>query len=154
MGDRGSPKSWPLKSTVLAYRFWLQLVRFLISVICMNKKSQCSVVTTLWAGPSKVQIPLGARDFSLLRKSRQSLVPTHPPVQWVLGSFPGVKQPGNEVNQSPPFRPCMALTWKTLSYVYKWVYVGNIMLNNDNFIFPQYDRSEFITWMIHMRYLQ
>jgi len=33
-------------------------------------------------------------------------------------------------------------------------YVGNIMLSIDNFIFPQYSQSEFITWVTYMRYLQ
>jgi hypothetical protein len=52
MGDRESPKSCPLKATVLACHFWLQLVRFVISVICMNKKSWVSVTTTPWARQS------------------------------------------------------------------------------------------------------
>jgi len=38
-----------------------------------------------------------------LHVSRMSLGPIHPPVQWV--SFPGIKQPGCEVNYSPQANP-------------------------------------------------
>jgi len=78
---------------MLVYHFWLQLVRFLISVIHMDKKSQGIIATALRAGQSEVRIPLGARDFSLLQKSRQSLAPTRgkrlfcsPKVQTVPGA--------------------------------------------------------------------
>jgi len=48
--------------------------------------------TRLQVGQSKVQIPAGVRDFSLLPKtSRQALEPYHLPSQWVLGFFPGGK---------------------------------------------------------------
>ena len=95
MGDHESPKSWPL--LYLAYHLRLQLVRFVISVICMNKKSRGSVATMLGDRRSEVRIPPGTRDFLFSIMSRQSLVPTQP-LQWVLSSFPGVKQPGNGVS--------------------------------------------------------
>ena len=40
------------------------------------------------------------RDFT--HPSRPDLRPTHPPVQWVPGLFPGVKRLGCGVDHSPP----------------------------------------------------
>ena len=40
------------------------------------------------------------RDFPHL--SRPALRPTQPPIQWVKGSFPGVKRPGRGVDHPPP----------------------------------------------------
>ena len=40
------------------------------------------------------------RDFQ--HPSRLALGPTQPPVQWVPGSFPGVKQSGRGADHPPP----------------------------------------------------
>ena len=86
---------------MLVYHFWLQLVRFLISVIHMDKKSQGIIATALRAGQSEVRIPLGARDFSLLQIVRTGSG-AHPASYTMgTGSFPGVKRPGRGVDQPP-----------------------------------------------------
>jgi len=43
--------------------------------------------------------PGGGRDFP--HPSRPALRPTKPPIQWVLGFFPGVKRPGRGVDHPP-----------------------------------------------------
>jgi len=48
-----------------------------------------SVVNTAWAGRCGVRIPLKKTLFS--KTSRPVLGPTQPPVQWVVGFFPGDK---------------------------------------------------------------
>jgi hypothetical protein len=40
------------------------------------------------------------RDFS--HRSRTTLGPTQPPVQWVPGFTPGVKRPGRGADHPPP----------------------------------------------------
>jgi len=47
------------------------------------------------ASPYGVRIPAEVRDFSFFSKtSRSALGPTRPPVQWVLGFYPGGKAAG------------------------------------------------------------
>jgi hypothetical protein len=40
--------------------------------------------------------------FLLSKTSRPVLGPNQPPIQWVPGSFPGVKQPDHQVDHSAP----------------------------------------------------
>ena len=40
------------------------------------------------------------RDFP--HPSRPALGPTQPPIQWVLGLFPGLKWPGRGIDHPPP----------------------------------------------------
>jgi len=62
--------------------------------------SSVSIVNMLWA---VFQFPVGAGIFSLFTTSRQALVHTQPPIQWVLGShFPWVKWSGHQADHSPP----------------------------------------------------
>jgi len=42
------------------------------------------------------------RDFSLLQNVQSGWGSNHPPMQWALPFFPGVKPPGREVNHTPP----------------------------------------------------
>jgi hypothetical protein len=44
----------------------------------------------------------GKRFFCSPKTSRPALGSTQPPIQWVLGFFPGVNWTGHEVNHSPP----------------------------------------------------
>jgi hypothetical protein len=44
----------------------------------------------------------GQEIFLFFRMSRPAVLPSQPPIQWVLGFFPGVERPGREVNHSPP----------------------------------------------------
>jgi hypothetical protein len=44
--------------------------------------------------------PDGGRDFQ--HPSRPAVSPTQPPIQWVPGSFPGVKRPRRGVDHPPP----------------------------------------------------
>jgi hypothetical protein len=68
----------------------------------------------LWAGRSEVQIPVWARDFSLLENvqtcSRASLL-----FSGYWSSFPAVKQPGHEANYSPPSRTEVKSEWNYIS---------------------------------------
>ena len=45
----------------------------------------------------------GGRDFP--HPSRPALGPTQPPIQWVRGSFPGVKRPGRGLDHPPHLTP-------------------------------------------------
>ena len=60
--------------------------------LCLYAVASKNYETRLKVGQSKVQIPAGVRDFSLLPKtSRQALEPSNLPSQWVLGYFFGGK---------------------------------------------------------------
>jgi hypothetical protein len=50
-----------------------------------------------------VSNPSGGKNFHFSVSSRPTLGPTQPPIQWVPAALsPGVKQPGTEVDHSPP----------------------------------------------------
>jgi hypothetical protein len=50
-----------------------------------------------------VQIPVGARNFSLHHRVQTGPGPTQPPSQWVPGTpSVGASQPGREADHSPP----------------------------------------------------
>ena len=54
--------------------------------------------------------------FLLSKVSRQDLVPTQPPIQWILRKFPtGVQQPDCEAKQSPPSRAKIKNEWRYTS---------------------------------------
>jgi len=83
----------------------------------MNRKGQgrskCSVVgimTLVLLGRFAVQVPAGARDFSLHR-SVQTGSGSHPVRP---SSYPGVKLPVREVDHALPTSAFIALTWRTL----------------------------------------
>jgi len=72
-----------------------------------------SVATKLWAGRSGFRIPLGARDNSLLQKSRSDIWPTKYPISRVHRYFQGLKRPECHVGQS---RPCSSEVKNEWSY--------------------------------------
>jgi len=41
------------------------------------------------------------QKYVFSKSTRPALGPTLPPIQWVAGSFPGVKRPGRDVHHSP-----------------------------------------------------
>jgi len=60
-----------------------------------NRGSVVGIVTVLLTGRFGARIPVGVRDFPLLRNVETgSGTHTAPPVRWVLGSFTGAKRPG------------------------------------------------------------
>jgi hypothetical protein len=60
------------------------------------------IVTRPRVGRSWVGIPVGASDCSVIHAVMTDCE-AHPAYfQWVTASFPGVKRPGREANQSPP----------------------------------------------------
>jgi hypothetical protein len=73
---------------------------WVLSLMCLCLYVVVSKNYKLQVGQSKVQIPAGVRDFSLLRKtSRQVLEPSHLPSQSSLG----VKWPVHEIDHWPPY---------------------------------------------------
>ena len=63
---------------------------------------ELGVGSRLQDGRSRVRIPEEARSFPPKRPDRL-LRSTQPPMLWVTVIFPGIKRPGHEVNQSPPY---------------------------------------------------
>jgi len=54
---------------------------------------------------------------------RPALGPTQPPVQWVLGFYPGVKRPGHDVGHSSPSTAEVKGEWSyasTSPYMLSW----------------------------------
>jgi hypothetical protein len=49
--------------------------------------------------------PSRGKIFLYCIASRMAVGPTQPPIQWVLGASPGVKQLGHEADHSPLFNP-------------------------------------------------
>ena len=60
------------------------------------------VVTVLRVGESGFRISARAKHFSLWETSRQDLGTVQPPIQWLLGFFPGGKTAGAWTWQLPP----------------------------------------------------
>jgi hypothetical protein len=74
--------------------------------------------------------------FLFTTASRMALRPTQPPIQWVPGALSlGVKRPGREADNSPPFSAEVKNAWSytsTPQYVFMtWCLVKH----RDNFIF-------------------
>jgi hypothetical protein len=56
----------------------------------------------------------GLGIFLFTTVSRTALVPTKPPIQWVLGALSlGVKQPGHEADHSPPSSAKVKNAWSS-----------------------------------------
>ena len=66
----------------------------------MGRDSSVGIATSWTVRGSN---PNGGRDFP--HPSRPTLGPTRPPIQWVPGSFPGVKRPQRGVDH-PPASKC------------------------------------------------
>jgi len=56
------------------------------------------VISRLRSGRSGVRIPLRERSLIFFKTSRLPLESTQPHIQWVWGSFMGVKRPEPDVN--------------------------------------------------------
>jgi hypothetical protein len=59
--------------------------------IDMSWSGVVDIMTRLQAERFRVRNPVGARDFLFSKISRPALGPTQPPVQWILGFFPGAE---------------------------------------------------------------
>jgi hypothetical protein len=71
--------------------------------------------TRLWAAWPGVCIPAGARDFSLLQNAENGCG-AHPSFYSMgTGFFPGLKRPGSEVDQSPPYSAEVKNEWSYTS---------------------------------------
>jgi hypothetical protein len=77
-------------------------IYIIFGIIIINTSSVC-ILTRLWAGQLGFN-SLQRQGICLsTTASRPALRPTQPPIQCVLGTLsPGVKQPGCEVDHSPP----------------------------------------------------
>ena len=61
---------------------------------------------------SRLWIPVGARDMSLLQNAYPALRPTQPHIEWVPGILSrGMKRPERDVDQSHPFRAEIKSKW-------------------------------------------
>jgi hypothetical protein len=63
-----------------------------------NADSVIGILTILRAVRSGVRIRMGV---SSSKTSKPALRPTQPPIEWLLGLFPWLNQPGYEVNHLP-----------------------------------------------------
>jgi len=77
----------------------LRCFNFLCTYAVMGRDSSDGIVTRYGLDGSGIEYRWG-RDFP--HPSRPVLGPTQPTVQWVRGSFPGVKRPGRGVDHPPP----------------------------------------------------
>jgi len=84
------------KNTII--QLWSNILSFFIlKTTLLNKYGRSSAVRTVTmprTGRSGILIPVGAKNFSLLQKSRLDL--------WYRGTFPGVKRLGLYVNHLHP----------------------------------------------------
>jgi hypothetical protein len=88
--------SWHLYTDIISISVWKWVFGYLLAEKSSHSMYQLSNITSYcilgiesWWG----------RDFLCL--SRLALGPTQPPVQWVLGLFPGVKWPGCGIDNPP-----------------------------------------------------
>jgi hypothetical protein len=106
---------------------------FIIHVITKrNWRSLVIRVTRLQAGQivNHVLIHSKLRNFSLLQASRMSLVPTQPPIQWiVVDILPEVKRPEREANHSLPSNAEVKKEWSCVYTPKIWLHD----LQGDNF---------------------
>lgn len=94
--------------------FWLRFFHCLVLVI--NSWDSTSIIMTrLCTGKSRIWILAGAKGhFS--KMSKPALVPTHLPVQLVLGAVSlGVEWPGHETNHLPPYSAKVNFEWRYTS---------------------------------------
>jgi len=66
--------------------------------------------------------------------SRPPLGPTHLPIQWVLGFFSRLKQPGYEADHIPPSNAEVMNEWSYASALLAWLHG----VDRDNFTFTFY----------------
>ena len=65
--------------------------------------------------PPLVRISAGARYFLFFKTSRPALRPTQSPIKWVPEFFRKVKQPGRDVDHSPPPSAAIKNEWSYTS---------------------------------------
>jgi hypothetical protein len=86
----------------------------------------------------RVRFPAAANFFPFATASRLALVPSHPPIQWVPGTFSlGIRWPGRDANHSPPVNAEVKNEWSytsSLPYVFMpWC----IVKHRDSFTFTE-----------------
>jgi hypothetical protein len=119
------------------YRFHFHI---LVSPIIFMSDSSVSIVLGygLDSWGCRVRFLAGAGNFFLFTTmSRMALRPTKPPIQWVMSSFPVVKQPGHEADHSPPSSAEVKNAW---SYTSNPQYVSMawcLVKHRDNFTLYQ-----------------
>jgi hypothetical protein len=82
---------------------------------------------------TKLSIPGGGRNFSSPHRTR----PTEPPIQWVIGSFRGVKRPELEASRFPPYSEetyegvdCVLIRWESTDVSEQ--YIASIFSNHSS----------------------
>jgi hypothetical protein len=77
----------------------------------------------------------GLGIFLFTTVSRTALGPTQPPIQWIPGVFPGVKQLGREADHSPPTSAGVKNAWNyTFTSQYTFM-AWCLVKHRDNFTF-------------------
>jgi hypothetical protein len=103
---------------------WLNIVNSYLQILCyrnckiidiMTWFGSQGIVTTLWAGRSEVQFPIGARDFTPLKNVQTSsgANPAFSSVGTVV--LYGIKQPGHKADCPPSSSAKVKYEWKNKS---------------------------------------
>jgi hypothetical protein len=87
---------------------------YLITVIFMSRDSVVGIATSYELDDRGVRVsdPVRVKNFLFSKSPTLALSSSQPPIQWVPGALsPGVKQPGHEVDHSPPTSAELKKMW-------------------------------------------